>query len=79
MEGAFRTSTDVLRCEVETLGYPRAALFSFATAVLAYNAYAVVQAPLRAAHGDGSSDPWWPDLLIREPGARPQLGGNEGH
>ncbi len=24
---------------------------------------------LRAAHGDGSSDPWWPDLLIREPGA----------
>ena len=43
--------TDVLRCEVETLGYPRAALFSFATAVLAYNTYAVVQASLRTAHG----------------------------
>lgn len=51
MEGAFQTLTDVLRCEIETLGYPRAALFSFATAVLAYNTYAVVQASLRAAHG----------------------------
>jgi IS4 transposase len=51
VEGAFQTLTDVLRCEVETLGYPRAALFSFATAVLVYNAYAVVQASLRAAHG----------------------------
>ena len=51
VEGAFQTLTDVLRCEVETLGYPRAALFSFATAVLAYNTYAVVQASLRAAHG----------------------------
>ncbi len=54
IEGAFQTLTDVLRCEVETLGYPRAALFSFATAVLAYNAYAVVKASLRAAHGSGA-------------------------
>ncbi len=51
VEGAFQTLTDVLRCEVQTLGYPRAALFSFATAVLAYNSYAVVKASLRAAHG----------------------------
>jgi hypothetical protein len=51
VEGAFQTLTDVLRCEVETLGYPRAALFSFAVAVLAYNTYAVVRAPLRTAHG----------------------------
>ncbi|MFO0949743.1 MAG: transposase [Isosphaeraceae bacterium] len=51
VEGAFQTLTDVLRCEVETLGYPRAALFSFAVAVAAYNAYAVVQASLRSAHG----------------------------
>jgi hypothetical protein len=50
-EGAFQTLTDVLRCEVETLGYPRAAPFSFATAVPAYNTYAVVKASLRAAHG----------------------------
>jgi IS4 transposase len=51
VEGAFQTLTDVLRCEVETLGYPRAALFGFATAVLAYNMYAVVRASLRAVHG----------------------------
>ena len=46
-----QTLTDVLRCEVETLGYPKAALFSFAIAVLAYNTYAVVKAALRSAHG----------------------------
>lgn len=51
VEGAFQTLTDVLRCEVETLGYPRAALFSFATAVLVFNTYAVVRASLRVAHG----------------------------
>lgn len=51
IEGAFQTLTEVLRCEVETLGYPRAALFSFATAVLAWNVYAVVKAALRSAHG----------------------------
>lgn len=51
IEGAFQTLTDVLRCEIATLGYPRAALFGFATAVLAYNTYAVVKASMRAAHG----------------------------
>ena len=51
VESAFQTLTDVLRCEVETLGYPGAALLGFATAVLAYNTYAVVKASLRAAHG----------------------------
>ena len=56
IEGAFQTLTDVLRCEVETLGYPRAALFSFATAVVAWNTYAVVKAALRAAHGREAID-----------------------
>lgn len=56
IEGAFQTLTDVLRCEVETLGYPKAALFSFAMAVLAWNAYAVVQAALRSAHGEQKID-----------------------
>lgn len=51
VEGAFQTLTDVLRCEIATLGYPRAALLGFATAVLAYNTYAVVKAALRAVHG----------------------------
>jgi len=52
IEGVFQQLTAVLRCEVETLGYPKAALFAFATAVLAYNTYAVVKAALRSAHGE---------------------------
>ena len=51
IEGAFQQLTDVLCCEVKTLGYPKAALFAFATAVLAYNTYAVARAALRSAHG----------------------------
>lgn len=56
IECAFQTLTDVLRCEVATLGYPKAALFSFAAAVLALNAYAVVKAALRSAHGAATID-----------------------
>jgi IS4 transposase len=56
IEEAFQTLTDVLRCEVETLGYPKAALFAFSTAVLAYNTYAVVKAALRSVHGAETID-----------------------
>lgn len=51
VERAFQTLTDVMHCELETLGYPKAALFSFAVAVLALNAYAVVKAAMRGVHG----------------------------
>lgn len=40
-----------LRCEINTLGYPRAALFGFACAAVAFNVLAVVKAALRQAHG----------------------------
>jgi hypothetical protein len=56
IEEAFQTLTDVLRCEVETLGYPKAALFAFAVAVLAYNTLAVVKAAMRSAHGADKID-----------------------
>lgn len=56
IEGAFQKLTDVLRCEVETLGYPKAALFGFAVAVLAYNSYGVVKAALRSVHGAETID-----------------------
>ena len=56
IEGAFQTMTDVLRCEVETLRYPKVALGSFAMAVLAWNVYAVVQAALRSVHGEHRID-----------------------
>jgi hypothetical protein len=51
IEGAFHELTVALRCELATLGYPKAALFGFAVAVVAYNVLGVVKAALRAAHG----------------------------
>jgi hypothetical protein len=51
IENVFQTLTTVLKCEVNTLGYPKAALFAFCVALAAYNVYASVKAALRAAHG----------------------------
>jgi hypothetical protein len=41
-----------LKCEVNTLGYPKAALFGFSVAVVAYNVLAVLKAALRAVYGE---------------------------
>lgn len=51
LETAFAELTVHLSCEINTLGYPKAALFGFSVAVVAYNALAVVKASLRAVHG----------------------------
>jgi len=40
----------VLRCELNTLGYPDAALFGFCMAVVMYNALSTVIAALRVTH-----------------------------
>ena len=48
---AFQHLTLDLECEVDTLGYPKAALFGFCVALVAYNVVAVVKGALRAAHG----------------------------
>jgi IS4 transposase len=50
IEGLFQRLESVLKSEVRTLGYPRAALLAFATAVLAYNALAVIQTSVEAEH-----------------------------
>jgi IS4 transposase len=52
IEGAFHELTVALNCEVNTLGYPRAALFGFCVAVAASNVLAVLKAALRAVHGE---------------------------
>jgi DDE family transposase len=52
IEGAFHELTMALNCEVNTLGYPKAALFDFCVAVVAYNVLAVLKAALRAVHGE---------------------------
>ena len=51
VETAFLRLTVALRCEIDTLGYPRAALFGFAVAAVAFNVLAVVKAALRHVHG----------------------------
>jgi hypothetical protein len=51
VEKALRHLTRELQCEIDTLGYPRAALFGFACAAVAFNTLGVVKAALRAAHG----------------------------
>ena len=51
IETAFQHLTDDLQCEVNTLGYPRAALFGFCVALVAYNVVAVVKGAIRAGWG----------------------------
>jgi hypothetical protein len=50
IEAAFQRLTQILRCELNTLGYPPAALFGFCLAVVMYNALNTVIAALRATH-----------------------------
>jgi hypothetical protein len=51
IEGAFHELTKTLACEVDTLCYPKAALFAFCVAVVAYNLQIVLKGALRAVHG----------------------------
>jgi IS4 transposase len=50
IETAFAKLTTALRCELNTLGYPDAALFGFCLAVVMYNAVSTVMMAIRAAH-----------------------------
>lgn len=51
LEVLFQELTVTLSCEINTLGYPKAALFGFCVALMAYNIVSVVKAALRAEHG----------------------------
>ena len=51
IESAFFEITTTLSCEINMLGYPKAALFTFCLALLAYNAVSLIKAALRRAHG----------------------------
>ena len=43
--------TEVFHCEIKTLGYPRAALFSFCMALVAYNLFSTLKGVLASVHG----------------------------
>ena len=51
IESGFQQLTEDLRCEINTLAYPKAALFGFCVACAAYNIVATVKAAIRAAQG----------------------------
>jgi hypothetical protein len=52
LEQAFNELTTHLRCELNTLGYPKAALFAFAVAVCSYNVLAALKGALRGVQGE---------------------------
>jgi DDE family transposase len=56
VEALFGRLTTVLKCELNTPGYPPAALFGFCVALAAGNVYAGVKGALRAAHGAAAAD-----------------------
>jgi hypothetical protein len=55
IETAFGHLTLALNCEIKPLCYPKAALFCFALALLAYNALAITKGAVAAEHGRAES------------------------
>jgi IS4 transposase len=51
IETAFAELEATLEGEIDTLGYPKAALFAFCVALVSYNILSVVKAALRSVHG----------------------------
>lgn len=51
LETLFQVLTENLCCEIKTLGYPKAALFTFCIALVAYNVLSTIQAALRSVYG----------------------------
>lgn len=56
VENLFQTVTENYECQIQTLGYPKAALFSFCLALVAYNILATVRGVLASVHGVGKID-----------------------
>ena len=48
--------TEVLRCEINTLAYPKAALLGFCVALVGFNILAAVRSALRSEHGAEAVD-----------------------
>jgi branched-subunit amino acid transport protein len=53
IEQMFQVITDIFNCELQTLGYPKAALFVFCLALMAFNILSTVKAALKDVHGVG--------------------------
>jgi len=56
IETAFLHITVAMNCEINALCYPKAALFCFANALIAYNALSIVKGTIAVEHGRPASD-----------------------
>ena len=56
VETLFQVATQTFHCEIKTLGYPRAALFSFCMALVAYNLFSTLKGVLAGVHGSDCHD-----------------------
>ncbi len=52
IERAFLEMTECLSCEIDTLGYPKAAIFAFCLAAMLYNAVSLMKSSIAAVHGE---------------------------
>lgn len=52
IETAFQEMAENLEGEIQTLGYPKAALFGFCMALVSYNVISVIRAAVHAVHGE---------------------------
>lgn len=52
IETAFGELAATLSAEIDTLGYPKAALFCFCVGLVAYNVLSVIKGALRVTHGE---------------------------
>jgi hypothetical protein len=82
VEGMFQVITDTFNCELNeearggflrkrksrlnTLGYPKAALFVFCTAIVAFNILSTVKAALKSVHGVGKIEAGLSDYYLVE-------------
>ena len=56
IETLFQVVTTTFHCEIKSLGYPRAALFSFSMALVAYNLFSILKSILAKVHGSDFLD-----------------------
>ena len=62
----FQVITDTFNCELNTLGYPQAALFVFCVAIVAFNILSTVKAALKSIHGVGKVEAGLSDYYLVE-------------
>jgi len=64
VEGLFLSVTNNFEGEIETLAYPKAALFSFSLALVSYNVLATLRAALGSVHGVEKVDAALSDFYV---------------